>query len=132
MRRVHDKVKRRAKTAPRDFKGGVEYVWDNSRPHQSAQRQLEEVGLKFLRIPPHSPDFNTLVEHVFNPIKYNLQHAVHHDRRITTLRQAATQLKREVAKTVTAASLHEDAKTYLRTLREIYNAGGGYPRSGLS
>ena len=66
MRRTRNRCQDLQRKNPRCFPGGVKYVMDNARFHASELRFLEDRAIK---IPPHSPEFNKPIEHLFNTIK---------------------------------------------------------------
>lgn len=129
MRALHKTAKKKARAAPRQFKGGVRYQWDNARPHKWAERQL---GYKFVRIPPYSPDFNKVVEHQFNIIKRAFQKRVFGDLRICNFTSAACLLEQVVKEVVKVNALRKDAASMKDTLTAVHKANGGWAPPNLS
>jgi hypothetical protein len=129
METVLEEVNKLQKSFPKKFLGGVRFVMDNAKQHVAF---IKSVGDRALPHPPHSPDFNKPVEHMFNSIKMAFQQRLTALLREVALTGATVPFKRSkrlmgeiINEVVKVEALKKDAATMKDTYQAVLLADGG-------
>jgi hypothetical protein len=136
MERVREKVRALQTQHPRFFPGGVKFVMDKAKQHG---RFTKALGDRAIPHPPLSFEFNKVVEHLFNTIKYELKkrlsallvtRGVSH--KLVPFKETKKIMVEVMNTVVRVESLIKDASTMRDTYRAVIAAGGGRVAKELS
>lgn len=129
-------IKRRAQAgAKKHWKkfrmGGILYAFDRARWHQAALPDLPIEGNQLFEIPPNSPDFNRVVEHMHHAVKERFHEIYSRDDTITEPKDAAMALLKAAYSVVTPQGVGKDVEMLPKVYASVISNEGGWAGKGL-
>jgi transposase len=112
MNLLHAEVAPKLRAAMQDDAVKPLYVWDNvGLQDKAAYPRLGFARTNRVTIPPHSPDFNKPIEHVWNQIKRKLLARIYKESEVQLTPQMAQEWVAEAFTSTTKESIQADIKT---------------------
>ena len=109
--------------------GGPIYVLDNAPIHNRGR--VIAAGIKPERleyeIPPRSPDFNKVAEHIHHMLAQGLMDAMAADKQLKSADDLKAKVKWLFKHTISTYAIRNDARSLKETFRQVVLAGGHYP-----